>query len=260
MFRIPGQSAPPHNQPIITLTTDFGLTDSYVAALKAVLLAADRRAILIDITHDIPPHDVLAGSIALERALAAFPPRTVHLAVIDPGVGSARRLLLAELKKSLIVCPDNGLLTWPLARHRGESNGKIHELTWRPAQFSDTFHGRDILAPVAAMLAAGRRIASRSISDPILLDVAPATGSPGRIIHIDHFGNATTNIPGELARARSVLVRRRNLGSPKRTYSDAPVGKSMALIGSSDLLEIAVRNGSAQRKLHLRVGDPITLI
>jgi hypothetical protein len=248
---------------IITLTTDFGLTDSYVAAMKAVLLRHCPHAVLIDVTHNVPRQDILCGSITLERAVDGFPPGTVHLAVVDPGVGTDRRIIITELNRSLIVCPDNGLITWSWRLHGGRS---ANELTWRPSKHSDTFHGRDIMAPAAGMLAAGERLEkiSRPIADgPILFDVGPAEdGTRGEVIQIDHFGNATTNIPYERVRALAshmVRVRNRNLGRLRRTYQDVAPGKPLALIGSSGLLEIAVRDGSAADDLRIHVGDPVSL-
>src|SRR2546421_484338 len=135
-----------HRRPIITLTSDFGLADFYVAAMKAVLIRHCPQARLIDITHQVPRHDILCGSITLERAVDGFPAGTVHLAVVDPGVGTDRRLLVTELHRQLVVCPDNGLITWPLRLH---GPGKFYQITWRPTRQSSTFHGRDILAPVA---------------------------------------------------------------------------------------------------------------
>jgi len=250
------------SRPIITLTTDFGLTDSYVAAMKAVLLRHCTDATLIDVTHNVPRQDILCGSITLERAVDGFPPGTVHLAVVDPGVGTDRRLLIAELNGSTVVCPDNGLVTWSWRLH---PNGKAHELTWRPPKHSDTFHGRDIMAPVAGMSASGTAVdkLSRPLAAPILLGVAPATdGVRGEVIQIDHFGNATTNISYDRLRPqldRKVRVRNRNVGRLRRTYQDVAPGKVVALIGSSGLLEIAVRDGSASDDLKIRVGDPVQL-
>ena len=143
---------------------------------------------------------------------------------------------------------------------------RAYALTWRPNRFSDVFHGRDILAPVAGMLAAGKSIASlaQAIDDPILLDVAPAQPDDrrGQVIHIDHFGNATTNVPYDVVRAipmRIVHVKGRSVGRLRRTYSDVTPGDPLALIGSSGLLEIAVRDGSAARSLRLHVGDEVVL-
>jgi S-adenosylmethionine hydrolase len=249
-------------RPIITLTSDFGLSDFYVAAMKAVLLRHCPDATMIDITHNVPRHDILCGSITLERAIDGFPTGTVHLAVVDPGVGTDRRLLVVELNGSTIVCPDNGLITWGWRRHR---NGLMREITWRPPIFSNTFHGRDIMAPVAGMIAAGQSsdALSRPMSRPILLEVAPsADAGHGEVIHIDHFGNATTNIDNQLiktAMPKSIRIRRRNVGKLRRTYWDVAPGKPIALIGSSGLLEIAVRDGSAAQSLAIQVGDEVRL-
>jgi S-adenosylmethionine hydrolase len=262
--RRPRRRATSTDRPIITLLSDFGLADSYVAAMKAVLIRACPDARLIDVTHQVPRHDVLCGSITLERAVDGFPPGTVHLAVVDPGVGSERRLLIVRIHKQLVVCPDNGLITWPWRMH---DCGDAYELTWRPKRTpSHTFHGRDILAPVAGELAAAAPVEElgRPIDDPILLDIAPANGaaSHGRVIHLDHFGNATTNIPvdflGPKPRA-TVHVNRRTIGKLKKTYWDVAPGKPLALIGSSGLLEIAVRDGSARDDLKVRVGDEVQL-
>src|SRR5438105_813116 len=140
--------------PLVTLTTDFAWQDAYVAEMKAVLLRELPEARLVDVSHSIPPQDVLAGSITLERAIRVFPKGTVHLAVVDPGVGSQRRLLVVRVGSQFIVCPDNGLITWTWRRHPG---ARAFELMWRPRHASDTFHGRDVMAPVAARIAAGER-------------------------------------------------------------------------------------------------------
>jgi len=257
-------SSPVEHRQLITLTTDFGLKDWYVAAMKAVLLAACPDAGLIDVTHHIPPGDILRGSIALERAVHSFPAGTVHLAVVDPGVGSSRRLLVAHIAKQWIICPDNGLITWAWRRHNG---GQAYELTWQPAQSSSTFHGRDIMAPAAGMLASGQQTAQglgRPIHDPILLDVSPAApgGKIGLIIYADGFGNAITNIPGAMLSASprcEIHVGRHNLGILRNTYADVAPGEALALIGSTDLLEISVRDGSAMERLRLQVGQEVRI-
>jgi S-adenosyl-L-methionine hydrolase (adenosine-forming) len=248
---------------IITLTTDFGLSDSYVAVMKAAVLRHAPRALLIDVTHQVPRHDILCGSITLERAIDGFPSGTVHLAVVDPGVGANRRIIVAQINRQTIVCPDNGLITWAWHLHGG---GNVHELTWRPRKSSSTFHGRDIMGPAAGMLAAGKSLSglSRKIDDPVLLDVKPAGGDArrGRVIHVDHFGNATTNISHGALRAftvRNIRVRGRTVGKLRRTYWDVAPGKPLALIGSAGLLEIAVRDGSAARDLKLKVGDEVVV-
>ncbi|HEY2589712.1 MAG TPA: SAM-dependent chlorinase/fluorinase [Tepidisphaeraceae bacterium] len=248
----------------MTLTSDFGMRDFYVAAMKAALMRhAPPDVRMIDVTHEIPRHDILCGAITLERAVDGFLPGTVHLAVVDPGVGTARRILVVQMNRQTVVCPDNGLITWAW-RRLGPSNA--FELTWRPKSASNTFHGRDIMAPAAGMLAAGTSIEAiaRPITDPILLDIAPAApgSTTARIIHVDAFGNATTNMDYATLRARgdrTFRVAGRNLGPLRRTYQDVAPGEPLALIGSSGLLEIAVRDGAAKELLNLKVGDEVIL-
>jgi S-adenosylmethionine hydrolase len=246
------------NLPIVTLMTDFGLDDWYVAAMKAVLLSHCPAARLVDITHTIPAGDIVKGSITLERALASFPPTTIHLAVIDPTVGSDRRALIVRVHQQLVVCPDNGLITWP-ARRLGPF--EAYQITWKPPSTSQTFHGRDLFAPVAGMLASFRAILdlAKPIGNPILLALNLSPGPTGQIIHIDHFGNATTNITAS-AVPPNAQVQVSHLTLPlRRTYSDVPSGQALALIGSSDLLEIAVRDGSAAKDLSLKITDLIAI-
>ena len=257
-------AAPSKARPIVTLTSDFGTVDFYAAAMKAAVLRTCADARLIDVTHGVPRHDVLCGSITLERAVDGFPPGTVHLAVVDPGVGTDRRILVSRINEQWVVCPDNGLVTWAWRRHGG---GRAYALTWRPPREpSNTFHGRDIMAPVAGMLASGRPVAelTRPVDDPVLLDVTPTDGRSGavRVIHVDVFGNATTNLSHELlgeSRVRAVRAKGRDLGRLKRTYWDVAPGKPLALIGSSGLLEVAVRDGSAAQELGVRVGDEVAV-
>ena len=253
-------------RPIITLTSDFGLSDAYVASMKAVLIRECPSARLIDVTHNVPRHDILCGSITLERAVDGFPRGTVHLAVIDPGVGTDRRMIVAQVKDQYIVCPDNGLITWAFRVHARAAATNVSEITWRPKSSSNTFHGRDVMAPIAGRIADGQslKLLTRPIDDPVLLDLEPASfGEPrGRIIHIDHFGNATTNIRHDALRDMppvTVKIKRRKIGRLRRTYWDVPPGRPLALIGSSGLLEIAVRDGSARDDLKVRVGDEVVL-
>lgn len=249
---------------MVTLTTDFGLEDWYVAAMKAAVLRCCGRARLVDVTHGVRRGDIVGGSICVERAVDAFGAGTVHLAVVDPGVGTGRRLLIAKIKEQLVVCPDNGLITWAWRRQGG---GVTYELTWRPERVSETFHGRDIMGPAAGMLAGGSATAEelgRLVDDPVLLDMAPVKppGRAGRIIHLDRFGNAMTNILEETVRAvpeARVRVGGRDIGRLRRTYAEVGHGEPAALIGSSGLLEIAVRDGSAEEKLGLCMGDEVII-
>jgi S-adenosylmethionine hydrolase len=257
------QQPRPPARPIITLTTDFGTRDFYAPLMKAALLKHSPDARLIDITHHVPRHDVLCGSITLERAVDGFPEGTIHLVVVDPGVGTDRRLLVTRINGQTIVGPDNGLITWPWHRL---GPGQAFELIWRPPKSSDTFHGRDIMAPVAGMLASGTPLAdlARPIDDPILLQVEPALKLPAtvRIIHIDQFGNATTNLTRDALtemRVHTIRVHGRDVGKVRRTYWDVAPGKPLALIGSSGLLEVALRDGSAANELGLNVGDEVVV-
>ena len=247
---------------IVTFLSDFGTRDAYAASMKAAVLKQCPDANLIDITHNVPRHDVQCGSITLERAIDGFLPGSVHVAVVDPGVGTNRRLLVVEIAKQTVLCPDNGLITWAWRRHPG---GKAHELTWRPSKVSNVFHGRDIIAPAAGKIAAGAMLdtLAKPIDDPILLNVAPSDeAARGRVIHIDHFGNATTNLVYDRLRSltiKSIRMGRRSVGALKRTYHDVAPGKALAIIGSSGLLEIAVRDGSAAERLKIKVGDEVTI-
>jgi S-adenosyl-L-methionine hydrolase (adenosine-forming) len=257
--RKPNPSAP---GPIVTLSSDFGLADAYVAAMKAAILRHAPWARLIDVSHEIPPQDVLFASFGLERALDAFEPGTIHLAVVDPGVGTRRKILAVQIHGQTVICPDNGLITWSWRRWQ---SGKAWELSWRPRQSSRTFHGRDVMAPAVGMLAAGRpmrELVGRRVK-PILLDVAPAkrAAKSGRIIYIDRFGNAISNIPRNAVSGkwRNVAVAGRRIAGLRKTYADVPPGEPLVLFGSARLLEIAVRNGSAARDLALRVGDKLIL-
>ncbi len=245
---------------IITFTSDFGTTDHYVAVMKAAALAHCSGATLIDVTHAIAPADILAGAFVLERAVVALMPATVHVAVVDPGVGTDRRLLVVQVNNQLIVCPDNGLITWVWRRYRCTAR----VLSWRPPQYSNTFHGRDIMAPVAGMLAGGQpweQLTSGPI-EPRLLDidlVNPAQTREGQVIHIDHFGNCTTNILADSLSGQLVAVKDQLVGPVRRTYADVEIGEALALVGSSNLLEIAVRGGSAANALGIGIGDRVRL-
>ncbi len=245
--------------PIVTLTTDFGTADHYVAAMKGAILRECPGATLVDVTHAVPRQDIAAGSFMLERAISAFPEETVHLAVVDPGVGTDRRLIIVQIAHATVICPDNGLITWAWRRH-GRPKPKAFEITWRPPLFSHTFHGRDVMAPVAGRWASGQRRKGPPVV-PVLLDMdLLPTHHAGVVLHIDVYGNATTNISAmERSPAGNWHAGGRNVGPLRRTYADVPVGQPLALVGSSWLVEIAVRDGSAADVLGLRVGDTVKL-
>jgi len=257
-------TAPTSMEPLITLTTDFGARDPYVAAMKGVLLARCPSARVLDLTHEIAPQDVVEGALFLAAAVPYFPEGTIHLAVIDPGVGGARRGIVARVAGQVVVCPDNGLLgalalTHPLA--------EVHEIAaprFMRDEVSATFHGRDVFAPAAARIATGVALADAgpSVADPVLLDLpAPERMRDGtvvaRVIHLDRFGNAITNLAaGAIPAGARVVVR----GEPvplARTYGDVAAGAPLAVVGSAGLLEVAVNQGSAAHRFGLARGDEV---
>lgn len=254
--------------PIITCLSDFGTRDHYVAAMKGVMLSIAPQASIIDITHDVPAHDVLAGAFALAGALPFFPTGTIHLAVVDPGVGSDRRILAGRWEGQVIVAPDNGLVSFLQAR---AASREVHEVT-NHAYFRDTvsptFHGRDILAPTVAHLAAGLPLAGVGprLGSPVMLKLSrprrDGEDLVGRIIHVDRFGNLITNITSDevlQSGQAEVLVAGREVGRVGSTYADVAVGSSLALIGSAGLLEIAVRQGRAADQFGATVGSEVLL-
>jgi hypothetical protein len=259
---------------IITLTTDFGLTDSYVGSMKGVILGIAPDARLVDITHAIGPQDTNQAAYILQTFYRYFPPGTIHLVIVDPGVGSRRRAIALETPEAIFIAPDNGMLTevWHDARVRwGPEGCMVVDLTeqrfWRD-RVSPTFHGRDIFAPVAAHLASGAPLASfgaRLLSINEAAFEQPTRGRNGelvgRIIHVDHFGNCITNLtPRDLEWAKKgeqlvVDIIDQHIRGLHETYADGPIGVLIAVIGSSDHLELAVRNGNAAQTLGVGIGD-----
>ncbi len=242
--------------PIITLTSDFGLADSYVAEMKGAILSRLPAVVLVDVSHDVPPHDVEAGAYLLQRAVPAFPAGTVHLAVVDPGVGSARRGLVLAAAGQWLVGPDNGLLGPFLA---GSGAWSLDAARLATGPVSATFHGRDLFAPAAARLAAGEE--PDAFATPVADPVRPEATPRPRILHVDRFGNCVTNLApdrlpegGWILEAGGHAVRRR-----VSTYADAPPGEPVLILGSAGLLEIALREESAAARLGLRRGQPVHL-
>jgi len=253
---------------IVTLLSDFGGAEAYAGAMKGAVLAANEAARVIDITHDAPAHDVGAAAWLLRGAYRYFPAGTVHVAVVDPGVGSARRPIAARAGDWYFVGPDNGVLTWPL---RYESPAEVVVLEaprYMRADVSSTFHGRDIFAPVAGHLAAGVPLArfGPRIDEPVLLDLPQERISEdafsGDVVSINRIGNLITNIAGAalLAWLAETPGRVELCGKTvdlRRTYSDAEAGILVALIESSGMLEVAVREGSAAERLGAGRGTPV---
>jgi S-adenosylmethionine hydrolase len=257
--------------PLITLTTDFGTDSPYGAAMRGVILSLNPEARLLDLSHQIPPQDVRYTAFFLRACIPYFPREAIHVIVVDPGVGTERSLLLVEIEGHRLLAPDNGC--WTALIQRGSPPPTVYRLTesryWSQS-VSPTFHGRDILAPVAAHLSLG--VDPCKLGKPFQEWVQLETNGPivesnrilGEVIFIDHFGNLITNIPGqEFARISKQPVRTtvgdRNVTRQVQTYAEAEEGTAVALISSTDLLEIAVTNGNAAEKLGARRGTPVSV-
>lgn len=242
--------------PVITLLTDFGTADYFVGAVKGAILSVNRRAVIVDITHEIPPQDIEAGAFTLLAAYKTFPAGTIHLGVVDPGVGSKRRPIIVSANEQFFVGPDNGLFTYVYDR---EPSHRIVHITsdhfFRP-QPSTTFHGRDVFAPVAAALANGVAFEEfgADIDDAVRL---PSLETPLRIIHIDRFGNCVTNITRDQA-PREIVVQGRTITEFRRFYGEGNDEALFAIWGSAGFLEISVNGGSAAQVLSVKRGDPIS--
>ena len=257
----------PPDLPVITLLTDFGTADYFVGAVKGAILSVNPTAVITDITHEIPPQDVEAGAFTLLAAYETFPPGTIHLAVVDPGVGSTRRAIVVEAAKQFFVGPDNGLFSY--IYDRDPSNKVFHVTAEKYFRHptSSTFHGRDVFAPVAAAISNGvepQNFGAR-IDDAVRLEtsltpVVQKNGEVhGRIVHIDRFGNCITNFTREVVVDGSELIAKGKRISKFREFYEG-AGKELFVIwGSAGFLEISVTGGSAARVLKIAKGDRVFL-
>ncbi len=264
---------------VITLTTDFGTSDGYVGAMKGVILSINPDAALVDITHEIAPQNVEQGAFLFGANARYFPSNAIHIVVVDPGVGSARRPLALQRGQTILVGPDNGVLSLAidgLPAGPGESTPAVRAVHLNRPQYwlprvSRTFHGRDIFAPCAAHLSLGVPLESlgEPVQDWVRLAVIPPTRRDdgaivGRVRHIDRFGNVVIDVADSMlaemdpSQAR-VQVAGRELAL-RQTYSDAAPGELVALMGSTGYLEVAQRNGNAATELGVRVGDAVTVM
>ncbi len=261
---------------VVALLTDYGTQDHYVGAVKGALLAAEPDVRVIDIAHDLPPHDVEAAAFALDASHRAFPAGSVFLAIVDPGVGSERRALALAAGGYHFVGPDNGLFSMVLAEH---ADAVVHEITNAGLfrhEVSPTFHGRDIFAPVAARLAGGMPLGEvgPSVADPVLFAL-PGSEAVGKdtweapVLHIDRFGNLVTAfsaldldeiLSGVGGDPNEVTVVAEGIVMPLvRTFADVAEGEPCAFLGSSRKLEIAVNRGNASRVLGAGRGAPVRI-
>ncbi|GAB4420793.1 MAG: SAM-dependent chlorinase/fluorinase [Anaerolineales bacterium] len=258
---------------VLSITTDFGITNGFVGVMKGVIYGIAPDVKIVEITQLVSPQDVREGAYAMWRVVPFFPPGSVHVGVVDPGVGTARRPIGARLGDQYFIAPDNGLLT-PLildARKRGDQIEFVNldnPKYWLP-KISNTFHGRDIFAPTGAHLATGVPLKELGtpIDDPILLDLPQPekteTGWKAHVTIIDIFGNLTTDLPAEALEGRMnalVRIRGHEIDGIIPSYGHREVGELVAVVDSEYYIEIAVVNGSARKKLNAQVGDVVEFI
>jgi S-adenosylmethionine hydrolase len=242
----------------ITLLTDFGPADGYVAEMKGVLMTQAPGSQVVDLSHDMPPHEIDAARLAVARYWRRFPPGTVHLVVVDPGVGSDRQAIAVASEERFLVGPDNGVLSPALLM----PGSRVVSLPV-PADAAPTFHGRDVFAPAAAALARGAGMESLGspLEQPMIRRTPEAVKEDdgwlrGEVIVVDRFGNAVTNLLA--IHGGEVRVGDREVPM-RRTYADVASGEAVALVGSSGLIEIAVRDGSAAKTLGIARGSIIRI-
>jgi S-adenosyl-L-methionine hydrolase (adenosine-forming) len=251
---------------LVTLTTDFGTTDGYVGAMKGVILRLAPGTRIVDISHEVPPQDVAAAAFILFQAAREFPPGTIHVAVVDPGVGGKRKEVIVDDGRHRFVGPDNGIFSL-VCPHVREGR-HITAPGFRAPTVAPTFHGRDIFAPAAARLAAG---ASPSEAGPHVLLEGSLGGRPllmsrggqqvtGHVVHVDRFGNLITDIPAEaLPGHGAVRIGTVEISVISAMYEAVAKGQLVAYVGSCDTLEVAVRDGSAQTVLEVGRGEPVVV-
>ena len=253
---------------LITLTTDFGLQDSFVGTMKGVIAGISPTATVVDLTHGIPAQDVLAGALTLRHSIAYFPRGTIHVAVVDPGVGSARRPVLIECDGSYLIGPDNGLLSLAIADKKPGLIVNLSNPAYHLQPLSRTFHGRDIFAPVAGHLSLGVPVTAfgRSLEtfDRLALPkvVRSTAEIVGQIIYIDSFGNLFTNIEEHdltgLAREQiQITLGAICIPGLASNYAAANAGNFVAVVNSWGLLEVAVYQGSARQNTSAKIGDKV---
>ena len=263
----------PKTQPVITLITDFGLQDGYVGVMKGVITKINPSVKIIDISNNIKSQDIFQAAYVLYSSYAYFPKGTIHVVVVDPGVGSKRKALCLKTKDYLFLAPDNGVLSFIVAK---EVSPSIREITNKELflpEISDTFHGRDIFAPTAAHLSKGfsHKGLGKRVSKVKEIDLPKPIRSPGgvlkgEIIYVDGFGNLITNINRDIInrlREKSgnlkIIVGRKKLNKISNSYADVGAKEVVAIFGSSGYLEISVNHGSAKDVLNLKKGDKLVL-
>jgi S-adenosyl-L-methionine hydrolase (adenosine-forming) len=259
--------------PVITLTTDFGLEDHYVGTMKGVILARCPHPSIVDISHNVPPFSIWSGAYTIDQAAPYFPAGTIHVVVIDPGVGTDRKPILVQALQQYFIAPDNGVLSLVLRRETGPVI--VREIAnpdlWLP-QSSSTFHGRDLFAPAAAALAAGTMSVERvgpvvnylEVLDRITASQSGPQQWVGAVLSVDHFGNVITNFKacdiGSLADGSFELqTSKQSVSTLRETFGGAPPGACFAYLGSSGYIELGINQGNASHALQLAPGDSLLL-
>ncbi len=255
----------------IALMTDFGYKDGFVGTMKGVILSINPNAVLIDLTHTVSSHNTLEASIVLRTSYHFFPKGTIFLVVIDPGVGSNRRSILVETEDYFFIGPDNGALSFALENEKIKKIVELNNKKYFLQDISNTFHGRDIFAPVAAQLSKGVQISK--FGEPtneykkftILSPRIHRHGVSGKVIYTDHFGNLVTNISGGMVQKLSlrkmvIKIKDHKIEKLSSSYADSAAGQILAVVGSNDCLEIAVNQGNASQIMKAKEGTEIEII
>jgi len=259
---------------LITLTTDFGLQDAYVGQIKGAIYRRNVHARIIDLTHAIQAHDIMTAAVIVRSSYHYFPQNSVHMIVVDPGVGSQRKIIALRADNHIFVAPDNGALTFIIRDKEIQALHRVSNKSLFPDEISATFHGRDIMAPIAAALAEGLEFSNVGpaieIEKCVQLDIQKTQldehGITGRVIHIDRFGNIQTSItsanisiyqPSSFA---GIFIRSNKINAISSTYSDIAEGELLAVIDSAGHMEIAMNRGNAAEKIECKIGDPVTIV
>lgn len=252
---------------IIALLTDFGERDEYVGVVKGVILNINPQAKIIDLSHEIPPQDIVWASYLLYGCYKFFPKNTIFLSVVDPGVGTKRKIIVVKTKEYIFVSPDNGLLTKVLEREKPEKIIEVKNKKFFLKEISSTFHARDIIAPVVGYLSKGvnlgkfglevKKVKMISLPKPLIRN----NQIIGEIIYVDRFGNLVTNIEKKILKRKKshfcINIKGRKIYKINNSYAESKKGKLLAIWGSRDLLELAVNQGSASRELKIKKGERV---
>jgi S-adenosyl-L-methionine hydrolase (adenosine-forming) len=253
---------------IITMLSDFGLRDYFVGAVKGVMLSLNPDLMIVDISHQIPPQDIFTGAFTLGQAYSCFPSGSIHLAVVDPGVGTARKAMVASAGGHFFVAPDNGILTYVMEANEDFAAYEITADHYFRKPVSATFHGRDIFAPIAAWISRGIPLhqIGPELSSPIHLQI-PALKRvrdaliQGVILAVDQFGNLITNLkPSDVQTPFKMMAGQKEITSLRKTYGEGSPGEIFIVPGSTGYLEISMRSGSAAATLNLKAGVPIGVV